>query len=83
MIVGHLKHLEGLDREHIETCVAIYESLGDKAIADGGCVEHGERASSGHAPEVILGVEGDGVLGPPMGAHDLKLREGRIHLTRQ
>jgi hypothetical protein len=37
-------------------------SLGNRDVADGGRVEHAERAGNGRALEVILGVKSDGVL---------------------
>ena len=83
LVIGHWKPLESLDREHIETSTTINESLGDGDIANGGCVEHGERAGGGRTLEVVLGVKGNGILRLPEGTCGLKLREGRIHLTRE
>ena len=83
MVVWHLEPVERLNRQNIEPCSAIDESLGDGHIADDGGAEHGERARCGRSVEPVCGVEGDGALGPLERASCFKLGEHRIHLARK
>ena len=55
--------------------------FGDEYVADDGRAEHWEGTGCGHALELVGGVEGDGVLGPPKRACCPELGEGCIHLT--
>ena len=78
-----MEPVERLDRENIEPCSAINECLGDKHVADDGRAEHWERASCGRALELVGGVEGDGVLGPPERACRFGLGERCVYLARE
>ena len=78
-----MEPVERLDRENIEPCSTINESLGDGYVADNGGAEHGERASGGRALEPVCGVEGDGALGPFERASCFKIGELRIDLARK
>ena len=53
LVVWHLESVERLDGENIEPCSTIIESLGDGYVADDGGAEHGDRASGGHALELV------------------------------
>ena len=75
-----MEPVERWDRENIEPCSAIDEGLGNEHVADDGRAEHWERASSGRTLELIGGVEGDGVFGPPERASCLGLGERDVHL---
>ena len=83
LVVWHLEPVERLNRENIEPCSAIDESLGDGHVADDGGAEHGECASGGRVLEPVRGVEGDGTLGPLERASHLKLGGRRIDLARR
>ena len=83
LVVWHLEPVERLDRENIEPYSTINEGLGDDHIADHGRAGHWERAGSGRALELVGGVEGDGVFGPPERASCFGLGERGVHLARE
>ena len=45
-LVGHLKLLEGLDRDDVEACTPINERLGDCNVVDGGGANQRDGANS-------------------------------------
>ena len=72
-----------MNRENVEPCSTIDESLSDDHVADDGRVEYGECAGSGRALELICGAEGDGSFGPPERGSCFRLGEHRVHLARE
>ena len=73
--------VECLDGQNVESCSAIDEGPSDLHIADDGRAEYWKGTSCGRALELVGGVEGDGVFGPPEQVRYLKLGEDCIHLV--
>ena len=81
LIIWHLKVVEHLDGQNVESRAAIDEGPGNLHIADDCGAKHGEDSGHGCALELIRRAERDGARRPPERARGLELGEDCIHFT--